>query len=74
MVEVKQRDTLEAGLNAVSENAWQRIARAADARLARRWPDYFEADRRFDLVIVRPGLKINHQKDTWRPDFALTRD
>jgi putative endonuclease len=33
IVEVKQRQSLEAGLNAVPQPAWERISRAAEARL-----------------------------------------
>lgn len=74
IIEVKQRSDREAGLNAVPETAWRRIGRAADARLSHKWQALFDCDRRFDLIIVTPGLRIFHQKDTWRPDFALTRD
>lgn len=74
IVEVKQRQNLDSGLNAVSQQAWQRISRAAESRLGLKYQAFYNADRRFDLIVVLPGLRICHEKDIWRPDFALTRD
>lgn len=72
IAEVKQRATLELGLNAVPERSWQRIGRAADLWLARFPDNIFHADRRYDLFIVRPGFRFCHIKDAWRPDSPLT--
>ena len=73
IIEVKQRQTLIDGQNAVPDAAWRRIARAADLWLATKHPSAFDMDRRFDLVIALPRLRIRHLKDVWRPDSALTR-
>ncbi len=74
IIEVKQRQSLEAGLNAVPLSAWRRIARGAESWLARGRAEYYHRDRRFDLMVIYPVLRICHRKDTWRPDFALTHD
>ena len=74
IVEVKLRADLETGLHAVPEASWRRIARGADAWLAQFAPAHYDADRRFDLILVTRNLRLCHLKDTWRPDFALTRD
>lgn len=73
-IEVKQRRTLEQGLNAVPDQSWNRIARASDSWLARYAPDKFDYDRRYDLFLVIGNFGFRHMKDTWRPDSFLTRN
>jgi putative endonuclease len=73
IMEVKQRPDELSGRHAVPEASWYRIARAAEAWLAVRDPRLYHLDRRFDLFLVFGGIRFRHLKDTWRPDFALTR-
>jgi putative endonuclease len=63
-VEIKARETLQAGLEAVSPHARQRIARAAEAFLAQR--NLQSADTRFDVIVMRPGHLPHHLMDAWR--------
>lgn len=63
IVEVKARDTYDAGAYAVTPMAQERIARAAQA-LAGRWR-LNAAPIRFDLVVVGSGLLPRHERGAW---------
>lgn len=63
IVEVKARNTYDAGAYAVTPMAQQRIARAAQA-LAGRWR-LNSAPIRFDLVVVGSGLLPRHERAAW---------
>lgn len=73
IVEVKQRRTEADARLAVSNASWNRIARAAEVWLAAQRGGLYHSDRRFDLFLVYGNFRFRHLKDTWRPDFALTR-
>lgn len=68
IVEVKARDTYDAGAYAVTPMAQQRIARAARA-LAGRWR-LTSAPIRFDLVVVGSGLLPRHERGAWYDERA----
>ena len=53
-VEVKARDRIDDGLEAVTERSRRRIVAAAEAWLARH-PDDVNAEIRFDVIVVAPG-------------------
>ncbi|MCC6787009.1 MAG: YraN family protein [Hyphomonadaceae bacterium] len=63
IVEVKARNSYEAGAYAVTPMAQQRIARAAQT-LAGRWR-LMSAPIRFDLVVVGSGLLPRHERGAW---------
>ncbi len=63
IVEVKARNTYDAGAYAVTAMAQRRIARAAQA-LAGRWRLH-DAPIRFDLVVVGSGMLPRHQRAAW---------
>lgn len=63
IVEVKARNTYDAGAYAVTPMAQQRIARAAQT-LAGRWR-LTAAPIRFDLVVVGSGLLPRHERGAW---------
>ncbi len=63
IVEVKARNTYDAGSYAVTPTAQQRIARAAQT-LAGRWR-LMSAPIRFDLVVVGSGLLPRHERGAW---------
>lgn len=63
IVEVKARNTYDAGAYAVTPTAQQRIARAAQV-LAGRWR-LMHAPIRFDLVVVGSGLLPRHERGAW---------
>lgn len=63
IVEVKARDTYDAGAYALTSGGQQRIARAAQA-LAGRWR-LTAAPMRFDLVVVGSGLLPRHERGAW---------
>ena len=63
IVEVKARNTYDAGAYAVTPMAQQRIARAAQT-LAGRWR-LTSAPIRFDLVVVGSGLLPRHERGAW---------
>ena len=65
-IEVKQRQTLDAALTAVSSSAWQRIARASDL-WASRDARLTALDWRYDLIAITPWSLPKHYKDFWRP-------
>jgi putative endonuclease len=58
-VEVKARDTIEAGLEAVNERSKRRIVDAAEFWLASH-PDDVTAEIRFDVIVVAPGQMPRH--------------
>ncbi|MGE5506271.1 MAG: YraN family protein [Actinomycetota bacterium] len=66
-VEVKQRADLVAAAQAVGPRQQGRIARAAQAWLARH-PALSECDVRFDAVLVAPWRLPVHIADAWRMD------
>jgi putative endonuclease len=63
IIEVKARNTYDAGAYAVTPMAQQRIARAAQT-LAGRWR-LTAAPIRFDLVVVGSGLLPRHERGAW---------
>jgi putative endonuclease len=63
IVEVKARNTYEAGAFAVTPTAQQRIIRAAKA-LAGRWR-LMSAPIRLDLVVVGSGVLPRHERGAW---------
>lgn len=63
IVEVKARDSYDAGVYAVTPTAQDRIARAAQT-LAGRWR-LTSAPIRFDLVVVGSGLLPRHERGAW---------
>ena len=63
IVEVKARDTYDAGAYALTPGGQHRIARAAQA-LAGRWR-LTTAPMRFDLVVVGSGLLPRHERGAW---------
>ena len=65
-VEVKQRQTEGDALQAVTQQNWLRISRAA-AHWAARRPHYRNLDWRYDLVAVTPWRLPKHYRDFWRP-------
>jgi putative endonuclease len=58
-VEVKARDTIEAGLEAVTERGKRRIVDAAQFWLAQH-PNDVTAEIRFDVIVVAPGTMPRH--------------
>jgi putative endonuclease len=68
IVEVKARDTYDAGAYAVTPMAQTRIARVAQA-LAGRWR-FTHAPIRFDLVVVGSGLLPRHERAAWYDERA----
>ncbi len=68
IVEVKARNTYDAGAYAVTPMAQQRIARAAQT-LAGRWR-LTSAPIRFDLVVVGSGLLPRHERGAWDDERA----
>lgn len=63
IAEVKARASYEAGVFAVTPQAQQRIARAAQA-LAGRWR-LTAAPIRFDLIVVGAGMLPRHERAAW---------
>lgn len=66
-VEVKARKERLVGLDAVSTQSWQRIARAA-SHFHKRRAVAGCAGWRYDLVVVTRGRLPYHQVDSYRPD------
>jgi putative endonuclease len=58
-VEVKARDTIDAGLEAVTERGKRRIVDAAQFWLAQH-PGDVTAEVRFDVIVVAPGAMPRH--------------
>ena len=67
--EVKARDSLNAGTEALAPRQRNRIARAAEAFVRTR-PDLDGLDWRFDLIVVVGGWRVKHLKDAWRPGLG----
>jgi putative endonuclease len=63
IIEVKARNTYDAGAYAVTPMSQQRIMRAAQT-LAGRWR-LTAAPIRFDLVVVGSGLLPRHERGAW---------
>ena len=66
-VEVKQRTTVEAALDAVTPLQRQRLWRALAGFAARR-PRYRDAALRLDLIALAPGRRPRHIPAAWRED------
>jgi putative endonuclease len=64
-VEVKARPTRAEACEAIGPRQRARIARAAEAFLARR-PDLAGLDVRFDALLLVPGRAPRHLVDAWR--------
>ena len=58
-VEVKARDTIDAGLEAVTEHGKRRIIEAAEFWLSQQ-PEDVTANIRFDVIVVAPGRLPHH--------------
>jgi putative endonuclease len=69
VVEVKQRPSLDDGLQAVSRRQRRRLARAAESYLAQR-RELNHLHLRFDLIVSMPGGRFRHIIDAWRPDSS----
>ncbi|MBP7702224.1 MAG: YraN family protein [Phenylobacterium sp.] len=65
VVEVKQRATLQAALEAVSETQRERLQRAGRAIAARR-PSLQNMAVRIDLIALAPGRLPVHAPDAWK--------
>lgn len=65
VVEVKQRATLQAALEAVSEPQRERLRRAGRAIAARR-PSLQNMAVRLDLIALAPGRLPVHAPDAWK--------
>ena len=65
-VEVKQRQTYNLALTAVSDRNWQRIASAA-ANWTAQNRGFAEHDWRYDLMAVSGRYWPRHFPDYWRP-------
>lgn len=65
-VEVKARDIMSDGLEAVTPKSQERIQRAA-MRFVQQSPGFQDHDWRFDAIVVRPRRLPYHMKDAWRP-------
>jgi putative endonuclease len=64
-IEVKRRDALVTGLEAVTPQAQLRIRRAAELYI-RRNPALAERILRFDVMVVTPWAWPRHIVDAWR--------
>ena len=67
VVEVKQRASLKAGLEAVPLRQRRRLARAAEAVQAQS-AELRDLRLRFDLMVSMPRGRFRHIMDAWRPD------
>jgi putative endonuclease len=63
IIEVKARDTYDAGAYALTPSGQDRIARAASV-LAGRWR-LTAAPIRYDLIVVGSGLLPRHERGAW---------
>ena len=63
-VEVKRRQDLTQGLEAVTPRAQARIMRAAQTFMAGR-PDLAQFDLRFDVIVINPGFWPHHLQGAW---------
>jgi putative endonuclease len=64
-IEVKRRNDLATGLEAVTPASRTRIRRAAELYLARN-PHLAEHGLRFDIIVVTPWSWPRHIVDAWR--------
>ncbi len=64
-IEVKTRATMAQAQFAISEQQWQRIARAAQAYVARR-PHIQQLNWRYDCIFWAPYHLPQHKKNFWR--------
>lgn len=67
-VEVKARPMIEAALSAITEHQRARIARGAEAWLAKH-PIPEQTQIRFDVIAVPPSGRPHYLADAWRPDL-----
>lgn len=65
VVEVKQRKTMLAAMEAVSADQRTRLRRAG-ATLAARRPSLHNAAVRLDLIALAPGKLPRHSPDAWK--------
>ena len=72
VVEVKQRTTLEAALEAVTETQRDRLRRAGRAIAARR-PSLQNMAVRLDLIALAPGRLPVHAPDAWKGAYFRAR-
>jgi putative endonuclease len=70
VVEVKQRTTIEAALEAVSHDQRERLRRAGRILAARR-PRLNDAFVRLDLIALAPRRWPRHIVDAWRFDDSV---
>jgi putative endonuclease len=70
VVEVKQRTTLEAALEAVSHDQRERLRRAGRILAARR-PRLNDASVRLDLIALAPRRWPRHIVDAWQFDDSV---
>lgn len=63
-VEVKKRQSIEEAAYAILPHQQQRIIRAAEAFVARN-PQYQNYDFRFDAVLIKLPLSIQHLENAW---------
>lgn len=63
-VEVKKRRTLEEAAYSILPQQQQRIIRGAEAFLAKN-PQFSNYDMRFDAVLVKLPLSIQHLENAW---------
>ncbi|MBC8242575.1 MAG: YraN family protein [Alphaproteobacteria bacterium] len=66
VIEVKRRHDMASALAAVTARQQRRIARAAQAFVARHL-GLADLDIRFDVIVVLPHHLPKHIKDAWRP-------
>ena len=66
-IEVKARASREEALRALTEYQLRRIARAAEAFVARN-PALADHAMRFDAMLASPFGWPSHLRDVWRPD------
>jgi putative endonuclease len=70
VVEVKQRNSLEAALDCVSHDQRERLRRAGRAIAAQR-RGLDKAFVRLDLIAMAPGRWPRHIPDAWRTDSGF---
>lgn len=63
-VEVKARDTLVQGLEAISPKSQKRIVRAAEFYLQKK-PNLGLLEARFDAIVIKPWSWPYHLKNAW---------
>ncbi len=63
-IEVKARNSLKEGLEAVQKKAQTRITRTASIYLQKK-PRFKNYDCRFDVIVIRFGFLPCHYKNCW---------